>query len=61
MSLETLPLAIAGWLVSRRHRRAVNRGTARSDDAILRWPAQLRATPTNLTPRRSAKSTRGGR
>ncbi|MDH6460149.1 hypothetical protein M2302_000300 [Micromonospora sp. A200] len=41
MSLDTLPLAIAGWSATRRHRRNTARGH-RSDHTILRWPAQLR-------------------
>lgn len=41
MSLNLLPLAIAGRLTSRRHKRNTERGH-RSDDTILRWPAQLR-------------------
>ncbi|WP_346536984.1 hypothetical protein [Micromonospora sp. DPT] len=44
MSLATLPLALAGRLATRRHRRNTERGH-RTDDTILRWPAQLRRTP----------------
>lgn len=45
MSLDTLGIAFAGWKATRRHRRNTERGMRHHDDAILRWPLHLRATP----------------
>lgn len=60
MSLDTLALRLAGRLASRRHRLRAERGTDRSDDAILRWPGLLRQPETAPAGRQQATN-RGAR